>query len=434
MPAYTSTGSGNWNAVATWGGGGFPSLDGDTATIAAGHTVTYNVTTALSTGLSTITVASGGKLTFATNSRMRVNADINVSGEFEMAAANTQLNFRGTNRQLYFPGTTCSLNLAGSNSTPMTTLSASVAGKQVILPVAANTNFAVGDWISVYKSHETKLASYDFNRGYANSTVDEGFIINAISANNIYIREFVGPNTTISSISANVVTVANAQIFRTYQQLVVANSITYGNVVSINYTTNQITIDTQWSTGLAGNTIHTGGTLKNHASGEIVRKNSWWSTGAYAAGATSITLVNAGGLAVNDTIHISSIANTSVGGPSRGSTCEHTISAINGNILTITPGTFYGSSGGEFVFKTNRDVVITADSGNTSSYRVWADYTDSVNRRFRVKDVKFENIGNFYSQGGFNWNGACQRYGTNNTSDWVGSEFENSVIKNDFTI
>jgi len=36
--AYTSTQSGDWSVVATWGGGGFPA-DGDTATISAGHTV-----------------------------------------------------------------------------------------------------------------------------------------------------------------------------------------------------------------------------------------------------------------------------------------------------------------------------------------------------------------------------------------------------------
>jgi len=431
MASYTSVTSGNWNANTTWGtaAGVYPSADGDTATVAAGHTVTYNVTTALSTGFSTITVNSTGKLTYATGSRMRVNADINVYGTYEIATSNVQVYFRGTNRSLYFPGTTCALNLVGSNATPMTTLSSAVNAKQSILPVAANTNFAIGDWISVYKSHETKLASFDYNRGYNGATTDEGFIINAISANNIYIREFVGPNTTISSISANVVTVANSNIFRTYQQLIVANSTTYGNVVSINYTTNQITLDTQWSTSLAGNTIYTAGTLKNHASGELVRKNAWLSTGSYASGCTSITLVSAGGLSINDTIHITSIGNTSVGGPSRGSTCEYTISNIVGNVLTITPGTLYGSSGNEYVLKTSRDTIIAADGANTSSYRVWADYNDAVTRFFRVKDVRFQNIGNFYSQGGFSWNGATQRYGSANVSDWVGSEFENSVIQ-----
>jgi len=41
--AYTSTGSGLWNDVNTWGGGGFP-VSGDTATITGSHTVTVTGT------------------------------------------------------------------------------------------------------------------------------------------------------------------------------------------------------------------------------------------------------------------------------------------------------------------------------------------------------------------------------------------------------
>jgi hypothetical protein len=44
MAAYSSTQSGNFDSAATWGGSGFPA-ESDTFTIAAGHTVTYNVTT-----------------------------------------------------------------------------------------------------------------------------------------------------------------------------------------------------------------------------------------------------------------------------------------------------------------------------------------------------------------------------------------------------
>lgn len=43
MAAYTSVKSGNWNDPATWGSASYPSVDGDTATIAAGHEVIYNV-------------------------------------------------------------------------------------------------------------------------------------------------------------------------------------------------------------------------------------------------------------------------------------------------------------------------------------------------------------------------------------------------------
>ena len=41
MADYTSTQAGDWNNAATWGGGGSPSSNGDTATIA--HEVDYNL-------------------------------------------------------------------------------------------------------------------------------------------------------------------------------------------------------------------------------------------------------------------------------------------------------------------------------------------------------------------------------------------------------
>ena len=430
MAAYTSVTSGNFNANTTWGtaAGVFPNTNGDTFTIAAGHTVTYNVNTALSTGFGTSTVAAGGRINFAAGSRMRINGDFNISGTHEMVA-NTQLYFYGTNRQLYFIGGSCNMNYVGSNATPTTTLSGAVASKNSILPVAANTGFAVGDWIAVYKSHETKLASFDFARSYTSATTDEGFFINAISGNNIYIREFVGPSANITAISSNTITVTDAAVFRTYQQLIVDNTTSYGNVVSINYSTNQIVLDTSWSTGLVGSTVYTGGTLKNHASGETVRKIAWRTSGTYAQGATSITLNSAAGLAVNDTIHITSVGTTLSGGRNRYDTCEHTITNIAGNVLTISPGTLYASTGNEYVFKTNRDVVIAADSGNVASYRVWADYTYTFTKQMRCKDVRFQNIGYFGGQGGLGWNGQTQRFGSAITTDHIGAEIENCVVQ-----
>lgn len=430
MASYTSVTTGNFNANTTWGAGTglYPSADGDTFTIASGHTVTYNVNTALSTGLGTSTVNAGGRINFAAGSRMRVNGDVNVYGTFEMVS-NTQLYFRGTNRNFYFPGGDCQINLVGSNSTPTTTLSSSVAAGVSILPVASSSQFAVDDWIAVYKSHETKLASFDGNRGYVGASSDEGFFINGISGNNIYVREYVGPSATITAISGYVVTVSDASVFRTYQQLVVYNSTTTGNISSINYTTNEITIDALWSSGLVNSTVYTGRALKNHASGETVRKIAWRTAASYSAGATSITLNGVSGLSVNDTIHISSVGTTTVGARDRFETCEYTISAINGNVITISPGAVFASTGNEYVFKTNRDVVVAADTGNTSSYRVWSDYTYTLTKRLRIKDVRFQNIGYFGGQGGLNWNGQTQRFGSGNTSDHVGSEIENNVIQ-----
>ncbi len=73
MAAFSSAQSGNWNESATWGKSGsppvagvdYPGAAGDTFTINSGHTVTYNVNSDVQLGASTI--ASGGKLQFATN-------------------------------------------------------------------------------------------------------------------------------------------------------------------------------------------------------------------------------------------------------------------------------------------------------------------------------------------------------------------------------
>lgn len=70
MAAFTSAISGNWNDGATWGltspgvkGTDWPGLAGDTATVSAGHTVTYNVSETNQLGA----VTANGLLTFSTS-------------------------------------------------------------------------------------------------------------------------------------------------------------------------------------------------------------------------------------------------------------------------------------------------------------------------------------------------------------------------------
>lgn len=74
MASYTSSGSGNWNNVATWGGGGFP-VAGDTATIANTHNVNLNVDSASAT----VIVNSGGTITVTTN-----NAKLTITSAFTL--------------------------------------------------------------------------------------------------------------------------------------------------------------------------------------------------------------------------------------------------------------------------------------------------------------------------------------------------------------
>jgi hypothetical protein len=73
MAAYTSTQSGNFSNTATWGGNGFPNADGDTFTVAAGHVVTYDLTTPLHGGLGSSVVNSGGTFIMDNNTVIRFN-------------------------------------------------------------------------------------------------------------------------------------------------------------------------------------------------------------------------------------------------------------------------------------------------------------------------------------------------------------------------
>lgn len=85
MAAFTSVQSGNWNDGATWGntspgvkGTDWPGVAGDTFTIAAGHTVVYNVSEAAELGASMI----NGTLEFVTTAGTKLafgNATLAVS-------------------------------------------------------------------------------------------------------------------------------------------------------------------------------------------------------------------------------------------------------------------------------------------------------------------------------------------------------------------
>ena len=90
MAAYTSTQTGNFDAVATWGGGGAPTVAADTFTVAAGHTVTVNVVQTVELGASAITgilkflETANTKLTFG-----NVTLTVNSGGELRMGNATT---------------------------------------------------------------------------------------------------------------------------------------------------------------------------------------------------------------------------------------------------------------------------------------------------------------------------------------------------------
>ncbi len=92
MADYISTQSGDWNTAATWGGGGHPDTNGDTATIADGHEVDYNLgVSAIEFG--NVTINAGGTLTFPTGSNSKIifeqDAVFSISGTLNAGASGT---------------------------------------------------------------------------------------------------------------------------------------------------------------------------------------------------------------------------------------------------------------------------------------------------------------------------------------------------------
>lgn len=79
MSAYTSTQTGNWSAQSTWGGTGPPG-NGDTATVATGHTVTVDGATTVGSSPAdrttmVLTVSGTGKLVIASGVTLTVNGN-----------------------------------------------------------------------------------------------------------------------------------------------------------------------------------------------------------------------------------------------------------------------------------------------------------------------------------------------------------------------
>lgn len=429
MAAYTSTQSGNFNDSATWGGAGWPNLDADTFTVAAGHTVTYNLTTALHLGLGSSVVNSGGTFIMDNNTVIRFNGTSTyhfaISGNFiKKPGAKTLL--KGTTaaekiydiRPLSFVPTTATgtsgqntitvasnvsqiivnnkvsgtgiaagayvtgisgnvltlsknntgavsgnltvgnyVEIIGSEGMPITTVSTAITTtehQQGFINAANASQFVVGDWIAVYtRNHTDALTTRN----------DEGFIIHDISTNTIYIREFVGPTTTISSASTNTITVANAKIFRTWQKLIFGTGANRNihSISSIDYTTNVITLTSNVVGTVTGLSVYTTGPLQLKSVGDKIRKVATTVSTQAVSTATQIVLSSAAGFNVGDEVIIDALWNTSATSYTDEFPEKRNITAINGNTITLNQSLGYIAFVGAFVTRITRDIKFISD-------------------------------------------------------------------------
>jgi hypothetical protein len=394
MAAYTSTQSGNWNSTATWGGSGFPG-NGDTFTIAANHTVTYNVTTFQTTGIGSGTINNTGRLEFVSGSRMRLAGRIICNGDW-IQNSNTIISINNSSTtadigiRIQIPTTNVpqTVRIVGSSKMPETTVATAVSTTGGSLVGAAALGVSAGDWLSAFKSGLTNITQ----------RTDEGFIVHEVSGNTIYVREFVGPTAVISAQSTNTITVDNARVFRTYQTLIFGFGANRNvrKISSINYDTHVITFTSNLTGTVTGQTAYTTGPIREKNVGDIIRKNATTVTVSALSTATTFTVGNATGYTVGDNVIVDSLLESNNYTDERPEV--RTITAVSGNNITVNASFGYPLLPTAFVVNVTRDCVIKTDddtnSGINYGYFVFYEGTNSASstRSLKMKDVEFRNL------------------------------------------
>ena len=384
MTAYTSTQTGDFSSVSTWGGSGYPSADGDTWTIASGHTVTYDVASALSSGFEDCTVNAGGRFQFASGSRsIRFQGNVFVYGDWIQGAGHTVFLAGGNGHifQLLNPSETHVKKFTGSQPLQGTTTSVATTNLSGTIPVSSSSGFSEGDWIAVY------------NRAAANVDVareDEGFIIHDISGSNIYVREFVSPTDTITSVADDKIFMANVDIYRKNQRIIfgTGSNRNIRQITEVNITQGFLALDSAVTGSVVGQTVYTTGPMKSHASGSIVRKCATTVASAINTSDTTITVTDATGIAAGDEIVIES--NTTTSDLNDEHPEKYTVSSVNGNNITISSGIVYpvDMNSTAYVLKLTRDCRIVNESGTVT--RIYSNTNSSYFGTLMMQDVEFK--------------------------------------------
>ena len=384
MTAYTSTQTGNFSSASTWGGSGYPSANGDTWTIASGHTVTYDVSTALSSGFEDCTVDAGGRFQFASGTRsIRFQGNVAIYGDWIQGAGHTVFLAGGNGHifQLRNPSETHVKKFTGSQPLQGTTTSSATTNLSGTIPVSSASGFSIGDWIAV------------FNRSATNSNVgreDEGFIIHDISGSNIYVREFVSPTDEITSVIGDKIFMANVDIYRKNQRIIfgTGSNRNIKQITEVNIQRGFITVDSDVTGSVVGETVYTTGPMKSHVSGSIVRKCATTVASAITSGDTVIAVTDATGIVAGDEIVIE--ANTTSSDLTDEHPEKYTVSSVSGNNVTISSGIAYpvDMNSTAYVLKLTRDCRIVNESGTVT--RIYGNNNSSYYGTLMMQDVEFK--------------------------------------------
>ena len=409
MATYTSSQSGNFSSSATWGGAGVPG-DGDRFDVSSGHTVTID------TGISVPTNGYADSYVYgilqsqaSQDTTLRMDGRLYVKGNGLLHLRDgATIQITGTSAEQHGIWVEnengASFIFEGSDGMPCTTLSAAEAESSTSLAVASGTNFAAGEWISVF-NHITNVTSDTNDHTYQHQ--DEGFWIHEVSGNTIYFRIFGGPNdVTITRVSSTYLFVSNAKVFREGQTIIfgTGSNRNIRTISEINYNRNRLTLDSAVTGTVDGETVYLTGTEKYHTNGSKVRKVATVTT-ASASSSNTLTVANANMFTAGDDIWIEHR------GEADGTTdyigyydhnnyqyadrYKHTISSVSGNTITLTSATDYTVVEGALVTRMSRNIVIETTTAGTTDYGFfYAESINDYNRKGIIKDVYFNNVGN----------------------------------------
>tara|TARA_R100000988_G_scaffold101985_1_gene76129 strand:+ start:327 stop:2861 length:2535 start_codon:yes stop_codon:yes gene_type:complete len=415
MATYTSTQTGDWDQAATWGGGGTPSATGDIANIANGHTVTYDQ--ALVNQIGDVNINTGGILVHS--SQMVMNGRMTINGTLHQKPGSKIL-FVGNDNQthgLWMENNTDAHYIAeGSDGMPTTkTESASDIGDIKIDAVDAS-KFAAGEWVAIYDTDNTSdTSAYDHSR-YA----DEGVWIHYIASNDIYFRQFVGPDdVTLAEAqvtSASQIEVTNSKVFRVGDKIIwgTGQNVNVAKIGTINYNTNIMTLivhdhaSNAYSiagSNAAGTFVYKTGFTKPHRNNSRVRKCATVTTVSRAATDNDITVAQDEKFEAGDIIVIECELQTAGSESNRdwnSYETRHIVQSRSSNTLTLTAAIGYTVPVGALVSRLTRDIEVgalqtgsTAIDDSTNIGFFYAEhYSSNYNRSLVLKDVFFNNVGN----------------------------------------
>jgi len=415
MAAYTSSRSGDWDEAATWNGAGVPNQAGDTAVIANGHTVTFDL--GLAEDLGDVTINTGGILVHEAN--MFLNGRLTINGTLHQKPGSKIL-FVGDDNQthgLWMENNTNAHYIAeGSDGMPTTKSNGATNIGDTVLTVDDATYFIAGEWIAIYCTGNTSgTGTYDHSR-----YEDEGVWIHDKNGNDIYFRQYVGPDdvtlTETAGSSATSIEVSNAKVFRVGDRIIFGTGNTNRNVCrikAINYKTNMMdlmnladTNDYQVAgTNASGIYVYKTGFTKPHLDNSRVRKCATVTTVARAATDTTITLAQDEKFEAGDIIVIECYLQTAGSVNNRdwnSYETRHIVQSRSSNTLTLTAAIGYTVPVGALVTRLTRDIEVgakqtgsTAIDDSTNIGFFYAEfYTGNYNRTLILKDVFFNNVGN----------------------------------------